>query len=417
MRNPLHDEKAIIGAAILSPTSEHNMVDLSPADFSDDFFGAVWKRMREMRELDISLLESEFFERRADLTDAANSMPTITNLEKIAKRIREAAHRRRLLQSLRTAHGLIESGESIADVSAIVAKTFDDVHSGDGWKSLFDYLVPAYTDIEQAQLSGKSCMFAPTGFVDFDKEFGGMQKDGLIVVAGRPAMGKSAFAAALARKAAEDKPVLINSMEMSGSQVAMRYYASESGVSLSKLTGGGMVGDDYTKLVAAQEKLSGIGIHINEKRSRSVAEVCAEARRFQRIHGDVGMIVVDYLGLMALPDGFTKNDQVAEATRMLANLAGEIHCPIVLLCQLNRDCEKRADKSPMMSDLRDSGAIEADSHQVIFPFRPEVYDKDNKLKGLAIINMAKNRNGATGKVQMTWIADQTSFKDMERGDF
>ena len=416
MRKAIHDEKAIVGAAMISPSSEHNMIDLSPADFSDDFLGAVWKRMREMREIDISQLESDFFDRRADLQEAANGIPTFTNMEKIAKRIREAAHRRRLLNALRTAHGLIESGENIASVSEMVSKTFDDVHESDGWKHIMDYLRPAYTDIEQAQISGKSCMFTPTGFVDFDNEFGGLQMDGLIVVAGRPAMGKSAFAAALARKAAEDNPVLINSMEMSGSQVAMRYYASESGVSLTKLTGGGMTSEDYEQLVFAQERLGGIGIHINEKRSRSVAEVCAEARRFQRVHGDIGMVVVDYLGLMALPDGYTKNDQVAETTRMLANLAGEVHCPVILLCQLNRDCEKRADKSPLMSDLRDSGAIEQDAHQIIFPFRPEVYEKKPELDGLAIINVAKNRNGQTGKVQMTWVAEQTAFKDMASFD-
>jgi len=416
MRSTFVDEKTLIGAAILTG-DRHGTIELEPADFESDFFGKVWKWMRTVREIDTSTLESEFFDQRNDLSDAAGVAAFSTNMEKVAGRIREAAHRRRLLSQLVKAHGLIESGDSIAEVSAMVAKTFDDVRTCDGWKPLMDYLVPAYSEIEKAQTTGESSMFVPSGFVDFDKQFGGIQRGGLIVVAGRPAMGKSAFASAMARKAAEKNPVLMVSMEMSGSQIATRFYASESGVSLGKLTGGGMGAGDFERLVQAQARLGGIGIHINDKRCRSVADVCAEARRFKRVHGDVGMVVVDYLTLMSLPDGYSKNDQVAETTRMLTTLAGEIDAPIVLLSQLNRELEKRANKRPQMSDLRDSGAIEQDAHQIIFPFRPEVYEKKAEYEGLALIEMAKNRNGATGTIQMTWVADQTAFRDFAGGSF
>ena len=416
MRSTELDERALIGAALLTGDG-HASIDLEPADFESDFYGAVWKSIRTMREVDQVALESEFFDKRHELAECVNGIPTFANMEKIAARISEAGHRRRIMATLVKAHSLVDAGSGIPEVSGMVAATFDDVRTGEDWKHIMEFLKPAYTAIETAQITGESSMFVPTGFIDFDRKFRGLQKNGLIVVAGRPAMGKSAFAAALARNAAANNPVLIVSMEMSGVQIATRFYSSESGISLEKLTGGGMTKSDYADLVDAQVRLGSSGININDKRCRGLSDVCAESRRFKRVHGDVGMIVVDYLTLMELPEGNNRNNQIAEATRQLTNLAGDIGCPVVLLSQLNRDLEKRADKRPTMADLRDSGAIEQDAHQIIFTFRPEVYDKDPKYKGIALVDMAKNRNGPTGTVTMAWIAESTVFRDLAKDGF
>jgi len=412
MRSSIHDEQALIGAAIISGDG-HNRVSLEPGEFADPFYGAVWKRIQTMRTVDALALESEFINERQRLIDATANLPTMAtsvNLPKIAKRIRNAAQRRRVAKALADANQMLQRGASLSEVADCVVRATDGQTSG-GCKLLADFLIPGYKALEQAQVDGKSVCFVPTGFVCFDREFIGLQIGGLIVVAGRPGMGKTAFASALARCASERAPVLIISMEMSGLQLAMRFYASEAGVSLQRMMQGKLSSGDWSKLAAATKKLMTTGIHINDTTSRTIADVVAEARRFKRLHGTIGMVVVDYLTLLDMPGGHNRNDAISETTRRLATLAGELECPVVLLSQLNRELEKRTDKRPMMSDLRDSGAIEQDAHQIIFPFRPEVYDKSPQMKGIALINLAKNRNGKTGTVQMEWVAESATFRD------
>ena len=406
------DEQAIIGAALLLG-DKHSGINLDPADFESDFFAAVWKRMQQMREIDHTALESEFIENRSLLSECATTLPSHCNMEKIGKRIKEAAHRRRVKRCLVDAHRMIEAGEDISAVGDIVTKALDGIAVDNEWKPLADYLLPAYRDMERAQINGEDCNFLPTGFVTFDSEFGGLQKDGLIVVAGRPGMGKSALAAQLARVAADRGDVLIQSMEMSGKQLAMRFYASEAGVCMQRMMQGRLTNTDWGLMAGIQEQLCESGIFINQNRSRSLTDIESEARRFKRCRKNPAMIVVDYLTLIDLPTANTKSDSIAETTRRLVCLAGDIGCPIVLLAQLNRDCEKRADKTPIMSDLGDSGAIERDAHQILFPFRPEVYDKKPDNIGAAILKMGKNRNGATGSVKLKWVGESAKFEDLK----
>jgi len=412
MRSTRNDEQALIGAAIIIGDG-HNGVNLEPAEFSDPFFGAVWKFIQTMQTVDAVALESEFFNERQRLIDATTNLPTMAasvNMKKIAGRIRNAALRRSMAKAVADAKQMLQRGAPLSEVVDCVARVTDGTASG-GWKPLSDHLITGYKALEQAQVDGKSVCFVPSGFICFDQEFIGLQIGGLIIVAGRPGMGKTSFAAILARNAAERAPVLIISMEMSGLQLAMRYYASEAGVSLSRMMQGKLNREDWSKLAAATEKLMTTGIHINDKTSRTVGDVVAEARRFKRLHGTIGMIVVDYLTLLDMPGGHNRNDAISETTRRLATLAGELECPVVLLSQLNRELEKRTDKRPIMADLRDSGAIEQDAHQIIFPFRPEVYDKNPQMKGVALINLAKNRNGKTGTIRMEWDAESATFRD------
>jgi len=412
MRSARNDEQALIGAAIISGDG-HNAVSLEPGEFCDPFFGAVWKSIQTMQTVDPLALESEFINERQRLIDATTNLPTMVasvNMKKIAGRISKAARRRRAAKGLADATQMLQRGSPLSEVGDCVVRALDGTASG-GSKPLADILIPCYKALEQAQVDGESVCFVPTGFICFDREFIGMQGDGLIIVAGRPAMGKTAFAGALARNASERAPVLIISMEMSGLQLALRFYASEAGVSLQHMIQGKLSSEDWSKLAAATKKLMATGIHINDKTSRTVADVVAEARRFKRLHGTIGMIVVDYLTLLDMPGGHNRNDAISETTRRLATLAGELKCPVVLLSQLNRELEKRTDKRPIMADLRDSGAIEQDAHQIIFPFRPEVYDKSPQMKGVALINLAKNRNGKTGTIQMEWVAESATFRD------
>jgi len=411
MDNISRYEQAIIGLAILQGKT-HNEVALEPAEFESAFLGSVWKRIREMQTVDVVALESEFFDRRRELTEAAANTPTSANMEKLAKRIKDAANTRRAMAAMVKTHDMLKRGGSKAMVEAknIMLLALDNVGEDGGSKPLSHFLIPAYQATERAQTDGENINFVPTGFVAFDAEFGGLQIGGLIVVAGRPGMGKTAFVLVLLRNAAKHAPVLIISMEMSGQQLAMRFYAAEAGICMQRMMQGKLSADDWSKLAKATSTLMDVGLHINDRTSRTVADVVAEARLFKRIHGSIGMLVVDYLTLMDMPDGRNKNEAVSEATRRLANLAGELGCPVVLVSQLNRELEKRSDKRPIMADLRDSGAIEQDAHQIIFPFRPEVYDKSPSFKGVALIHLAKNRNGCTGTVQMEWVAESATFK-------
>jgi len=366
-----------------------------------------------MQTVDAVALESEFFDERQRLIDATANLPTMAasvNLQTIAKRVRNAAKRRRVEKACDDAKQMLQRGAPLSEVADCVVRATDGAGSG-GSKPLSDLIIQGYKALEQAQVDGKSVCFVPSGFINFDRQFIGLQICGLIIVAGRPGMGKTAFAGVLARNASERAPVLIISMEMSGLQLAMRFYASEAGVSLQRMMQGKLSSEDWSKLAAATENLMTTGIHINDKTSRTISDVVAEARRFKRLHGTIGMIVVDYLTLLDMSGGHNRNEAISETTRRLATLAGELECPVVLLSQLNRELEKRTDKRPIMADLRDSGAIEQDAHQIIFPFRPEVYDKRPQMKGVALIHLAKNRNGKTGTVQMEWVAESATFRD------
>lgn len=412
----VNDEQALIASAVML-RDKHGVINLEPAEFESGLWARMWAWMQERAEIDPVEFESAFLDHRQAITDAIANLPAFSEagMRKMAERIRKAAHRRRVARALANARKMLEAGGDIAAAGDCVLSAIDNVGSDDGWRPLGEHLVAAYQDIERAQLRGENCNFVPTGLRDFDREFGGLQKDGLIVVAGRPGMGKSAFAALLARNAARRAPVLMVSMEMSGRQLAMRYFASEAGVCMQKMMQGRLNPGEWARLSKAQLRLMDAGIHINDRRSRTVADVVAEARRFARVHKRVGMVVVDYLGLMEMPDARNKADAVGEVTRRLAGLAGEIGCPVVVLSQLNRELERRTDKKPVMADLRDSGAIEQDAHQIIFLFRPEVYDDDPQYEGIALIDLAKNRNGSTGSVQMRWVAEAATFADLDSG--
>ena len=272
----------------------------------------------------------------------------------------------------------------------------------------------AYRNIMDAS-EGKAINFIKTGLYDFDDKIGGLQKDGLVIVAGRPSMGKTSFAASVVRNVGKNHPVLMISMEMSGSQMAMRFLAAEKNVDLQLMMQGKLEDGVARGMAAASASLQSANIWVNEKTSRTVADVAAEARRFKRKHGDVGLIVIDYLTLLKMPAAANQVLAVGELSRAFKVLAGDLKCPVMLLSQLNRSLESRTDKRPMMSDLRDSGAIEQDADQIIFPFREEVYNKTKDNEGMAEILVSKNRNGKTGTFKMLWMAKSATFKDMDKG--
>ncbi|MDX8383591.1 MAG: DnaB helicase C-terminal domain-containing protein [Ghiorsea sp.] len=411
----LHERNFIADALVL--VDQHGVIDLNPADFVEPRYGEIWEYCQSVSE--ISLTEIDYRFNREGFVDSVveQGVSQSAGMRKEAVAIRELAHKRRVVKALGLASSMIAEGKPINDAANYAISAFDDAPSGGDGEELKKYLTDAYHDIQRAN-EGESVNFIHTKITDFDNMFGGIQKAGLVIVAGRPSMGKTAFASAITRNISKTKPVLMISMEMSGKQLAMRFLAAEEGIDLQHMMQGKLLKDDWSKLSTAYHNLLKDGnIVINQKTSRTVADIAAEARRFKRKYNDVGLIVIDYLTLLEMPAGENQVIAVGKVSRALKVLSGELECPVMLLSQLNRSLENREDKRPMMSDLRDSGAIEQDADQIIFPFREEVYKKKPENEGVAEIIMRKNRNGKVGMVKVAWVEIAATFKNLAQERF
>lgn len=254
----------------------------------------------------------------------------------------------------------------------------------------------------------------PTGFVDLDQQTGGMGNGDLIVVAGRPSMGKTAFVMNIAENVALklDKPVGIFSLEMPSEALAARLLTSHARVNNFKFRKNVLGEGEWARMSDSLARLQDMPIHIDETGAISPTEVRARARRLSREVGGLGLVIIDYLQLMDVDAlGDSRADSVGRASRDMKHLAKELNCPVMLLSQLNRSVEQRPNKRPNMADLRDSGAIEQDADVILFIYRDEVYNPDSPDKGMAEINIAKQRNGPIGTVRVTWIGEIMRFEN------
>ena len=254
----------------------------------------------------------------------------------------------------------------------------------------------------------------PTGFLDLDRMTSGLQPGDLVIVAGRPSMGKTAFSVNIGEHVAVDSglPVAIFSMEMGGAQLAMRMLGSVGRLDQHRLRTGRLNDEDWPRLTHAIQKMNDAQIFIDETPSLSSIELRARSRRLARQCGKLGLIIVDYLQLMsANSPGENRATEISEISRNLKGLAKELNCPVIALSQLNRSLEQRPNKRPVMSDLRESGAIEQDADLILFIYRDEVYNPDSPEKGMAEIIIGKQRNGPIGSVRMTFLGHYTKFEN------
>ena len=262
----------------------------------------------------------------------------------------------------------------------------------------------------------------PTGFYDLDRMTSGLQAGDLVVLAARPSMGKTALAINIAEHVAlnEGLPVAVFSMEMGAAQLAVRVVGSIGRIDQSHLRTGKLSDDEWPRLTEAIEKLRNISLHIDESAGLNSSELRANARRLARKCGTLGLIVVDYLQLMSgtstNSNGENRATELGEISRGLKMLAKELQCPVIALSQLNRSVETRTDKRPMMSDLRESGAIEQDADIIMFIYRDDYYTKEaSKEPGVAEIIIAKQRNGPTGVVKLAFLKPITKFESLASG--
>jgi replicative DNA helicase len=285
-----------------------------------------------------------------------------------------------------------------------------------------DLVMENVKTIERLFQKKQSVTGLPTGFVELDKLTAGLQPSDLIIVAGRPSMGKTAFCLNIAQHVAlsdgGNAPVGIFSMEMSKEQLVMRLLSSESEVVFSKLRTGALSSGEWPKLAQAADTLYKAPIFIDDSASLAILDLRARARRLKKEH-DVGLLIIDYLQLMRgrnIAGGDRREQEISEISRFLKALAKELSIPVIAISQLNRMVEQREDKKPRLADLRESGAIEQDADLIIFIYRDEVYNKspDNPLKGVAEIIIGKQRNGPIGDVEVAFLDKYTTFRNLYR---
>ena len=361
------------------------------------------------------------------LNSLAQYVPSASNIRRYAEIVRE----RSILRKLVTASDEIATNafspqgrpvERILDEAE--QKIFNIGEEGSrmkqGFQSMDTLVVDLMDRVQEMADNPNDITGVPTGFYDLDRMTSGLQAGDLIVLAARPSMGKTAFAINIAEPVAlnEGLPVAVFSMEMGAAQLAVRVVGSIGRIDQGHLRTGKLTDEEWPRLTDAIERLRTVSLHIDETAGLTSSELRANARRLARKCGKLGLIVVDYLQLMTGSsggDGENRATELGEISRGLKMLAKELQCPVIALSQLNRGVEQRTDKRPMMSDLRESGAIEQDADIIMFIYRDDYYHKDSKDPGVAEIIIGKQRNGPTGAVRLTFLKPLTRFESLASG--
>ena len=357
----------------------------------------------------------------AYLNAMAQNTPSAANIRRYAEIVRDRGVLRKLITVADEISGKAFNPQG-AEVKQILdeaeARIFAIAESGArgaaGWLAVQPLLTQVVERIDElySRDTTSEVTGVPTGWTDLDKMTSGLQPGDMVVVAGRPSMGKTAFSMNIAEHAAVEMglPVAVFSMEMGGTQLAMRMLGSVGLLDQHRLRTGKLIDEDWPRLTHAIQKMNDAQLYVDETPALNPIEMRARARRLARQCGKLGLIVVDYLQLMqGSQPGDNRAAEISEISRSLKGLAKELHCPVIALSQLNRTLEQRPNKRPVMSDLRESGAIEQDADVIIFLYRDEVYNPDSPDKGTAEIIIGKQRNGPIGAVRLTWIGAYTKF--------
>ncbi|RPE81583.1 replicative DNA helicase [Vulcaniibacterium tengchongense] len=428
-------EQAVLGGLMLAPEAYDRVADqLTEQDFYRRDHQLIFRAIRELAEKNRpfdAVTLGEWFESMglaeqvaggAYLIELASTTPSAANIAAYAEIVRDKAILRQLadvgteivnnafLPDGRDSAEILEEAERqvLAIAQAHNAGKTDFVPVTKALSEAFDVLQTRYAN-------GGGITGLPTGYTEFDQLTAGLQKTDLIILAARPAMGKTTLALNMAEYAAfrSKLPVAVFSMEMSASQLAMRLISSVGRVNAQRLRTGQLEDEDWSRVTAAIRQLREAKIFIDDEPGLSPAKLSSKARRLKREHG-LGLIVIDYLQLMSVP-GNSENraTEISEISRSLKGLAKELQVPVIALSQLNRSLETRTDKRPVMADLRESGAIEQDADMIVFIYRDEYYNKENSPdKGLAEVIIGKQRSGPTGSIKLKFFGEYTRFDNL-----
>ena len=434
---PPHDEdaeQAVLGSMLTDNDAVMAAVEVLKEDafYREDnkiIYQAILNLYSKSEPIDIITLKDELesmgkfeqvggFEYLASLPD---KVPTTANVQKYIKIVEEKSVLRNLIK---TANEIIELGynptEDVEDIMDGAEKKIFDIIQSKNTKSytpIKDVLVESFTNLEKLYNQKQRVTGVPTQFYDLDDKTAGLHGSELILVAARPAMGKTAFALNIATNAAlrANVPVAIFSLEMSKDQLVNRMLCSEAMVDSNKVRTGKLDEEDWTKLAEAIGPLSEAGVYIDDTPGISVMEIRTKCRKL-KMEKNIGLVVIDYLQLISGSNkrNGSREQEISEISRSLKVLAKELNVPVIALSQLSRAVEQRDDHRPMLSDLRESGAIEQDADIVMLLYRDDYYNKESAEKDIAEVIIAKQRGGSTGTVKLYWMGNYTKFVNIER---
>ncbi len=426
-------EQAVLGALMIDHRAWERVSDrLISKDFYRHDHQLIFKAMTDLAERNqpfdvITVAETLKMRQQLDsvgnegyLFELAQNTPTAANVSAYADIVRERAILRQLIS---VGTDLVEKAYQVSDMDskelldAAEHQVFQiaEQHSRESGPVNISTLLARTVDrIDDLYRSGNTLTGLSTGFTDFDRMTAGLQKGDLIIIAGRPSMGKTSFAMNIAENVAikSQKPVLIFSMEMPAESLTMRMLSSLSRVDLSKVLTGKLKEEDWPRITSTVGMLAETLLYIDDTAALTPNDIRSRARRVAREHNGLGLVVVDYLQLMRVPGNKeNRTNEISEISRSLKILAKELNVPVIALSQLNRSLEQRSDRRPVMSDLRESGSIEQDADIIVFIYRDEVYDDNSKDKGIAEIIIRKHRNGPIGDFKVTFLGQFTRFEN------
>ena len=424
-------EQSVLGGVLLDNQTWDRVAEtLSEVDFYRNehrlIFREIKRLMEQLQPVDVLTL-TDALKQSGDLEKAggdvylfglAKNTPSASNISAYIDIVRERSILRQLIS---VAGGIADaafspdgrkSGELLDIAEQRVFQIAESNVRGQGPVQIAELLTKAADRIDKLYHSGDQITGLPTGFSDFDQMTSGLQPSDLVIVAGRPSMGKTILGVNFAEHAIlkQEKPVLIFSLEMPGDAIAMRMLSSLGRINQHNMRTGNLRDEDWPRISSAISMLADKPLFIDDTPALTPAELRSRSRRIARQHGQLGLIVIDYLQLMQMGKGSeNRTAEISAISRQIKALAKELEVPIVALSQLNRSLEQRTDKRPVMSDLRESGAIEQDADLIVFIYRDEVYNEDSPFKGIAEIIIAKQRNGPIGKVRLTFQGQYTRF--------
>ena len=429
-------EQSVIGGLLLANHRWDDVVEhLSADDFYRDEHRQIFRAMEILFEedlpIDVVTLQSKLasldvLERIGGLrylAELAENTPSAANIQAYAHLVQEKSITRKLLIAADSLETIARNpeGRNAQDIIEEAERELQQIAEGrtkeGGPREMDDVLKNTIEQIEHLVENKGTISGLATGFTDLDEYTNGLHPSDLVIVAARPAMGKTAFSMNLIEAALlkndTAKPAIVFSMEMSAEQLMLRLVSATGRIDQGHIKTGALSDDDWPKLSAAITKLKGKPLYIDDTPGLTPTEIRARTRRIHRVHGEIGIIMVDYIQLMQVSgrsEGRTA--EISEISRSLKGLAKEFNCPVVALSQLNRAVEQRPNKRPVMSDIRESGAIEQDADIIMFLYRDDYYDEESEDKGLAEVIIGKHRAGATGTIKLAFHGQYTRFDNL-----
>ncbi|GGB88390.1 replicative DNA helicase [Marinobacterium zhoushanense] len=428
-------EQSVLGGLMLDNNAWDTVAEVVlEQHFYSGNHRSIYRTMQKLvddgRPIDVVTL-SEELDRTAELEQAggleylvslARNTPSVSNIRAYSEIVRDRALLRQMIE---VANEIADnaffpegraSEEILNEAEQKIFKIAENRPNQGGPEPINPLLKKAVDRIDHLFNNSDAMTGTTTGFDDLDARTGGLQPSDLIIVAARPSMGKTTFSMNLVENAlmGTNKPVLVFSLEMPADQLVSRMLSSLGRIDQTKVRSGQLEEDDWPRLTAAVNMLKNKPLYIDDQPGISPNEMRARARRIVREHGELGLIMVDYLQLMSMKNGKSegRTQEISEISRSLKALAKEMECPVVALSQLNRSLEQRPNKRPVNSDLRESGAIEQDADVIMFIYRDEVYNEDSPEKGVAEIIIGKQRNGPIGTTRLAFIGKYTRFENL-----